>query len=226
MAGRPSNKKTEEIIETKPTVTGVIDTEKEDLKKQNEQMAEMLKQMQEQLIKLQSAPQVVVAQTTSNGLSGKKIKCINLMNNMLNVSTEPNGMGRVFSFDKYGDTRLINFDLLTDIVASYPNTVENGFMFIANKDAVEELGLTEEYKKIYTKDMIDELVYLRRENDVDLFIGMNKDLQESTARRIAELLNANETMDLNYLRKIKDETEIDIELIAKDLKEFDVKIVG
>jgi ADP-ribose pyrophosphatase YjhB (NUDIX family) len=38
------------------------------------------------------------------------------------------------------------------------------------------------------------------------------------------LLNQNETMDFNYLRKIKDETGIDIEQIAKDLKEIEVKL--
>ena len=82
----------------------------------------------------------------------------------------------------------------------------------------------DEYEKMYTKDIIDELVYLRRENDADLFIGMVKELQESTSVKIAELLNQNETMDFNYLRKIKDETGIDIEQIAKDLKEIEVKL--
>lgn len=222
MAGRPKKETKEVVIENKEVVTGIIDTEKEELKVQNEQMAEMLKQMQAQLSKMQNT-QVVVAQA-DKGLSGKKIKCINLMNNPLNVSTEPNGMGRVFSFNKYGETRLIKFDELADIVSSYPNTVEKGLLFIANKEAVEELGLSDEYEKMYTKDIIDELVYLRRENDADLFIGMVKELQESTSVKIAELLNKNETMDFNYLRKIKDETGIDIEQIAKDLKEIEVKL--
>lgn len=222
MAGRPKKETKEVVIENKEVVTGIIDTEKEELKAQNEQMAKMLKQMQAQLSKMQNT-QVVVAQA-DKGLSGKKIKCINLMNNPLNVSTEPNGMGRVFSFNKYGETRLIKFDELADIVSSYPNTVEKGLLFIANKEAVEELGLSEEYEKMYTKDIIDELVYLRRENDADLFIGMVKELQESTSVKIAELLNQNETMDFNYLRKIKDETGIDIEQIAKDLKEIEVKL--
>ena len=217
-AGRP--KKVEEpIVENN-------DTNK--LKEENSAMAEMLKQMQEQMAQLQaqveaSKSNVVIAQPEKT-LNGKKVKCINMMNNPLNVSTEPDGQGRVFSFDKYGDSRLIKFDDLADIVASYPNTIEKGLLLIANKEAVAELGLEDDYGDIITKDAMDELVYLRRASDVDLFICMSPELQKSTATKIAELLNANESMDFNYLRKIKDVTGFDIEEIAKELKEFDVKM--
>lgn len=229
MAGRPPKTKVEETTTTDEVVienkSETNETDK--LKAENSAMAEMLKQMQEQMAKMQaqiSAPTQLVVAQTDKGLSGKKIKCINMMNNPLNVSTEEFGQGRVYSFDKYGDIRLIKFDDLADIVANYPNTIEKGLMLIANKEAVAELGLEEDYGDIVTKDAMDELVYLRRESDVDLFICMSQELQKSTATRIAELLNANEAMDFNYLRKIKDVTGFDIEDIAKELKEFDVKM--
>ncbi len=225
MAGRP--KKVEETTTTDEVVIENKIDETDKLKAENSAMAEQMKQMQEMMAQLQaqiaSPTQVVVAQA-DKGLSGKKIKCINMMNNPLNVSTEPNGQGRVFSFDKYGDVRLIKFDDLADIVANYPNTIEKGLMLIANKEAVAELGLEDDYGDVLTKDVMDELVYLRRESDVDLFICMSAELQKSTATRIAELLNANESMDFNYLRKIKDVTGFDIEEIAKELKEFNVKM--
>jgi hypothetical protein len=56
-----------------------------------------------------------------------------------------------------------------------------------------------------------------------LLIGMEKNLQESIVIKIAQLLNANEKMDFNYLRKIKEETGYDIEQIAKDIKENESK---
>ena len=70
---------------------------------------------------------------------------------------------------------------------------------------------------------MDKVVWLREESDLDLFLGMDINLQESAARRIAELMNANERMDYNYLRTIKEQTGIDIEAIAKELKELQRK---
>ena len=224
MAGRPSTKVKEEVTST----DGVIVDNKELLKaqKDNLKMVKMMEMMQKEMeaLKSQMNSNPSVSQVQEKGLNGKKIKCVNLMHNPLNVSTEPDGRGRMYSFNDYGDFKMIKYDDLVDIVTSYPNTIEKGLMFITNKDAVEELGLEEDYKYIYSKEVLDELVYLRRASDVDLFIGMSKEMQDTTALEIAKLFNLNETMDYNYLKKIKDVTGIDIEEKAKDLKEFDVQL--
>ena len=96
-------------------------------------------------------------------------------------------------------------------------------IYISDGEAVEELGLSEEYDKLYTKERMDRVVYLREQSDVDIFLGMEKNMQESTAMEIAKLMNLNERMDYNYLREIKEKTGIDIEQIAKDLKENERK---
>lgn len=204
----------ETIPQTKSTVVNKVDKEKEELKKKNDELSEMLLKMQAQLNELATSSIGQVKETT---LLGKKVKCINLMRNPLNVSTEPLGRGKMYEFSKYGETKLIKFDDLSDIVASYPNTMGQGLLYIANKDAVEELGLTDEYTDIHPKELLDEIIYLRRDMDVDIFLSLPKDLQESMAVDIARLINAKESIDLNRLRKIKDETTIDIEEIAKTI---------
>ena len=183
------------------------------IEEQNKKMAEMQSQINNQ-------PQTTIIQQSNNGLSGKKVKVVNLMQNPLNISTEPNGMGRVYTFGNYGDSRLIKFDDLADIVSAYPYTMEHGLAYICDKEVVEELGLSEEYKKLFDKERMDKVVWLREESDLDLFLGMDINLQESAAKRIAELINANEKMDYNYLRTIKEKTGIDIEAIAQDLKDI------
>ena len=185
------------------------------IEEQNKKMAEMQSQINNQ-------PQTTIIQQ-NNGMSGKKVKVVNLMHNPLNISTEPNGMGRVFTFREYGDTRLIKYDDLADIVAAYPNTMEGGLAYICDKDVVESLGLSEEYEKLFDKATMDKVVKLREESDLELFLGMNKNLQESTARKIAERINANERVDYNYINTIKEKTGIDIEDIAKNLKDFNRK---
>lgn len=186
------------------------------LEEQNAKMAEMQKQ-------IDNKSQTVVVNADNNAIRGKKVKVVNLMQNPLNLSTEPNGMGRIFTFNKYGDSKLIKFDDLADIVASYPYTMEHGLAYICDKEVVEELGLADDYAKLFDKERMDKVVKLREESDLDLFLGMDINLQESAARRIAELINANERMDYNYLRTIKEKTGIDIEAIAKELRELQRK---
>lgn len=188
------------------------------LEEQNAKMAEMQKQIENN-----NQPQTVVVNNENNSIRGKKVKVVNLMQNPLNISTEQNGNGRVYSFKNYGDSRLIKFDDLADIVASYPYTMEHGLAYICDKEVVEELGLADDYAKLFDKERMDKVVKLREESDLDLFLGMDINLQESAARRIAELINANERMDYNYLRTIKEKTGIDIEAIAKELKELQRK---
>ena len=208
-AGRP--KKVEEVV----------NIDNKEIVDQNEIIKQLMEQIAEQNKKMEELQSKINENDNNFGI--KKIKCINLMHNPLNISTEPNGMGRVYSFKKYGDSRMIKFDDIADIVASYPNTMEGGLCYICDPNAVEALGLSEEYKNIYNKEIMDRIVWLREESDVDLFIGMDKNLQESTSIEIAKLINSNERMDYNYLRRIKDECGIDIEGIAKELKELDKK---
>ena len=194
------------------------------IKKLMAQMAELQKQVEDskkEKSDLQDLVKVLKSSGTKSdsNLSGKKIKCVNLMHSIVNISTEPDGKGRMFTFNNYGDVLPIKFDFLVDIVSAYPYTMENGLIYICDKEAVEELGLKEEYTKVYDKEKMDKLIYLREETDLELFLGMEKNLQESTAIEIAKLLNANESMDYNYIKRIKEETDFDIEEIAKDLKE-------
>lgn len=188
------------------------------LEEQNAKMAEMQKQIENS-----NKPQTVVVNNENTNMRSKKVKVVNLMQNTLNISTEPNGGGRVFTFNKYGDSRVIKFDDLADIVAAYPYTMEHGLAYICDKEVVEELGLSDEYAKLFDKERMDKVVWLREESDLDLFLGMDINLQESAAKRIAELINANERMDYNYLRTIKEKTGIDIEEIARELKDLQRK---
>ena len=185
------------------------------------QIAEQNAKMAELQAQINNQPTTIIQQ--SNSFNSKKIKVVNLMCNPLNISTEPNGRGRVYAFKEYGDTKLIKYDDLVEIVSSYPNTMEKGYAYICDKDAVESLGLTEEYKSLFDKNTMDKIIWLRSETDLELFLGMDDYLQESVAIKIAELLNANERIDYNYLRIIKDKTDLDIEKIANDLKDMTKK---
>lgn len=218
--GRKPKAKVEDI----ETATQVEDTQSELIKKLMAQIEAQNKAMAELQAKVDSSPQTVILdQSQSNVMRGKKIKCINLMHCAVNVSTEPNGQGRVFTFDKYGSYKMIKFDDLSDIVSSYPYTMEHGLIYICDKKAVEELGLSDEYSKLYTKEIIDKMIYLREQTDVDMFLGMEKNMQESTAMEIARKIYVNERVDRNFIFDIKEKTGIDIDLLVQELKDNDRK---
>lgn len=185
---------------------------------QEDIIAQLMAKIEELQNKIDNQPQSNYIRTEEN-FGGKKIKVISLVQGILNLSTEPDGQGRVYTFNKYSDSRMIRFDDLNDIISNYPVATEEGYFYITNKDVVKYFDLEEEYSKIYTKEMIDGIIKLQTDSDVDFLLGMNKDLRESTIMAIAERINSGERMDYNNLRRIKDEINVDIEDIANKLKE-------
>lgn len=173
---------------------------------------DLIKELKEQL---NQQPQVVVQ---SDKRVNAKIKCINLAHNPVNIATMPNGQGRVYTFNEYGQVHYIRHDDLLDIISSYPKTMESGIIYVADKEFCDEQNLYENEQVVYTKDIMDKLVYLREDVDVDMLCGMSAPLLESTVREIAKLYNNNEAMEPNKLERIKQETGYDIVKLAEDIK--------
>ena len=118
--GRKPKSKVEEVKIEKDA----IDLELEQKNDQSELIKQLMAQieaqnkaMAEMQAKMNAQPTVVVQK--DNGMGAKKVKCINLMHNIVNVSTEPEGQGRLYMFEKYGDYKMIKYDDLSDIVSSY-----------------------------------------------------------------------------------------------------------
>ena len=190
--------------------------EKEDVLKETQSALkdamELIQQLKEQV---NQQPQIVV-QNDNKAMS--KIKCINIAHNPVNIATMPNGQGRVFTFKESGQVQYIRYDELLDIISAYPNTMESGIIYIADRDFCKEQGLYNDDDIIYTKEVMDKLVYLREDVDVDMLCNMSEPLLESTVREIAELYNKGEEMEANKLERIKKELGFDIAKIADDIK--------
>ena len=229
---KPQTSKTNTTTQKKITTSKATnqnedeDEEAKRLKEENESLQKMLASMQEQITALMkqgtSAPQVQVIKDV--GSSGKKVKVMSLIHNPINVSTDVNGGGRVKSFDKYGDVRTIKFDDLSNMVSAYPNTFNKGYLYIMDNDVINELGLTDEYAStVYSKEQVDNIVNLTNETAVNLFVGMDKDLRDSTAKAIARNLKNGKKYDYNLIHMIKTETGIDIQSIADNALDLDIE---
>lgn len=195
---------------TKQDIQKELDETKNALKDAMDLIAQMKEQMKQQ-------PQVTVVNTTEKRPNAK-LKCINLYHGHLNVSTRPDGRGRVYEFKEYGQVQYIKYDDMLDIISSYPNTMASGLLYIADKDFCDEQNVYEDMDKVYTKEMLDKIVYLREDIDVELLKGMSKPMLESTIMEIARLYNANEAMEPNKLAEIKRDLGYDIIKIAEDIR--------
>lgn len=203
---------------TKAELQDNLKETKAELKETKDALKDAMSLIEDMKKKLEEQPQVTVVQQPAERRTNSKIRCISLSYDPLNISTLPNGQGRVFTFKKYGQSMYIKYDDMLDILSAYPNTIESGLLYITDKEFCEEQGVYDDIDKIYTKDMLDKVVYLRRDVDVELLQGMSKPLLESTIRKIAELYNANEAMEANKLAAIKETLGYDIVKIAEDIK--------
>ncbi len=196
---------------------------KSDAEIQLEKALEMISQMSEKMAEMQkniddNKNQPIIIKE-ERGFGSKKIKCINLLHNPLNVSTGERGKGKVYSFEKYGDSKMINGDHLYMICESYPRTMELGALYICDSDFVEDVGLSSVYEsKIYTPENVTKITYMRDETDVDMFLNMNDIFKQSIAVEIARNLSNGERIDFNFLEKIKQKTEYDISKLAEEIK--------
>lgn len=200
----------EKTTTTKTPTKQAIQKELDETKSALKEAMELIAQLKEQV---QTAPQVTVVQQQDKRPNAK-IKCISLSHCPLNVATRPNAHGRVFEFKDYGQAIYIKYDELLDIISSYPNTIASGLLYITDKEFCEEQGLYDEMDKVYTKDMIDEIVQLRNDMDVELLGGMSKDMLEDVIMEIAKRYNANEEIEANKIAEIKRKYNYDIIEVA------------
>lgn len=211
--------------------------------KQND-MAQMMAQMQEQILALQKQlhestkkvektdkeksdlQQLVEAlksnENTETKNLPKKVKVISLVPHIYNLTTQENGKGKTFTFEKFGQMITMKTSELEEILSiqAYRNQAEQGYFYILDKDIVEDQDLTEAYEHISNKEAVEHVMNLDSDECVDIFCGLNKDMQESLAAQIAENMAKGARLDRNRIADISMRTDIDIEKIAEQFSKI------
>lgn len=207
-------------------------------------MAQMMAKMQEQILALQKQlaestekvektdkeksdlQQLVEAlksnENTETKNLPKKVKVISLVPNIYNLTTQENGKGKAFTFKEFGQMITMKTSELEEILSiqAYRNQAEQGYFYILDKDIVEDQDLTEAYEHISNKEAIEHVMNLDSDECVDIFCGLNKDMQESLAAQIAENMAKGARLDRNRIADISMRTDIDIEKIAEQFSKI------
>lgn len=194
------------------------------VQKEKDDLATMLAQLQAQMIQLQS--QVGGTQKKVNDNLPNKVKVVNLLSQTLNLSTEPMGGGKVFTFEGFGDMVTMKTSHLEDILSIpvYRKEAEQMFFYICSPEIVEDQDLTDSYENGITEETVRFITSLQDDKCVDMFVGLSKGLQDSISTKIAEDMAKGIDYDRNRLADIQMRTEIDIQDMAKTFKELNEKV--
>lgn len=197
MAGRPRKTAVAEEKNTK-----LVAEIKTDI---NEELMKQLKEMQEQLAKLKAENDSLKESQVEEEeeLTGDtEIMVISQTIGGLTISTEGNGIGTTYRFDKFGDIQDIPFSDLKEIVKNKPNFAKEGVYYIANEKAVKKLRLASDYKNIIGNELFSHLLDEKPDVVVEAYKKAPRLQKEQIIGMIEEKIANKEEVDGNVLVKI------------------------
>lgn len=192
---RPKKTQTTEATSTKANVN--VDVNAELLKK--------LEEMQKQINELKTENQALKNDTDemNEELNGDtEIEVISQFVGTLALSTDGNGMGTVYRFEKFGEVQDIPFSDLKDIVKNKPSFAKEGLFYISNKEAVKKLRLTKEYEHIVNSNIFAHLLDEKSDVIIKAYENAPRLQKEQIVSMIDERLARNQEVDGNVLVKI------------------------
>lgn len=186
-------------------VVAQIDVSKEVVADVTQELLNKLEEMQKQINELKSENQALKNDTeeTEEELNGDtEIEVISQFVGKLALSTDGNGMGTVYRFEKFGDVQDIPFSDLKDIVKNKPKFAKEGLYYIANKEAVKKLRLTKDYEHIVNNDIFAHILDENSDVVIRAYKNAPKLQKEQIVSMIDDRLAKNQEVDGNVIVKI------------------------
>ena len=194
---RPKKDTTKVVAQLDVSEKVVTDVTQELLKK----LEEMEKQIQE--LKFENQALKNDTEEAVEELNGDtEIEVISQFVGTLALSTDGNGMGTVYRFEKFGEVQDIPFSDLKDIVKNKPSFAKEGLFYISNKEAVKKLRLTKEYEHIVNSDIFAHLLDEKSDVIIKAYENAPSLQKEQIVSMIDERLARNQEVDGNVLVKI------------------------
>ncbi|MBQ0114134.1 MAG: hypothetical protein KBT03_13475 [Bacteroidales bacterium] len=206
--GRKKSVSTDEnikVVETSDDLT----TELEKANAEKAQMAQMLAQLQSQMLAMQQQlnnqnngqGQVVIKQ---NDDLTRTVKVVSMIPWTYNLSTQPLGRGKVYTFEKFGEFQNIKFSDMQDILSLVSEQFEKGYAILSTKKDYDDLGISYIYDTVLTQEKVEKLVSLNDDNSVDTILNMEEDMQEKIIGIIANRIATGISYDYNKIKKLED----------------------
>lgn len=198
MAGRPKKDATKVVAQIDVSNEVVQDVTQELLKK-FEELQQQLTELKAENEALKNNKQIV----TEDELNGDtEITVISQTIGKLVISTEGNGLGNVYRFEKFGEIQDIPFADLKEIVKHKPRFAKEGLYYIANAEAVKKLRLEKEYEHIVNNKIFAHILDEQSDVVIKAYKNAPKLQQEQIVSMIEERLKDGKSVDGNILIEI------------------------
>lgn len=192
--------------------------ENEKLKEEIGQLKKMIEELRKEKENIIDIPESTVSEIPLN----KLIKVVSLFHGILNLITNS---GKVITFNHFGAIKPITFGDLMEICDRQKRLAEEGYFMILDKDAVEALYLTEAYKKIVSKEVIENIITLPEEKIKEILENTTDAIKESIIDTIIKGINAGDIryLDKNKIYFIGQILGKDLFKMAEDVKVYNVQ---
>jgi hypothetical protein len=192
-AGRPAKK-----------ITSKKETEIEKLQRQVEELMKQVQNMTTSVSKENISVNSDIDDDDRDIVisSDDYIKVMSMLPYTLNLTTEPKGRGKLFTFEAFGEVKRILYYDLVHIIENHPSFVKNGYFVILDPRVIRRHGLDDAYESILNKEKIEKILSGNLSDAVKLFKSANKKQQETICQMIVQGGVEGKKYDLNLLDRL------------------------
>jgi hypothetical protein len=176
--------------------------ENEQLKAKIDAMEQMLQTLMGQKSTVVAAPAVEEVDDYVEIPPQKAIKVMSLTNNVLVLSTEGYGKGKIYQFNTFGQVRDIPYSDLADILHYHDKFAQEGAFYVMNKDVVYNHGIQEYYETLLDRKKLENILNENKTDIVNLFQSTSDMQREAIVSLLLGKLKNGEELDLNKVNAI------------------------
>jgi hypothetical protein len=176
--------------------------ENKNLKSKLSEIEEMLKLLTQNQLKQASVPDYIIKTESEDDKklqSTDYIKVMSLNFGKLVLTTEQKGQGKIYIFNKFGETKNILYSDLANLIHNQQSFAEQGRFYIFNKQVIRNHGLDQYYEKFMTKEKIENILQYNRDEIIDLFTNATESQKETLVNILIKKMIDGEDVDVNKI---------------------------
>jgi arsenate reductase-like glutaredoxin family protein len=185
------------------TVKKTNTTTKDELTKKNKELEEKVNTLLSKIENLTNNKTTSIQQNMYDISLNKVVPVVSLFYGGLTLKTAKSG-GHEYRFEKFGDLRPIVYQDLLNCISTQNRFFREGFVYIMDQDVVSANNLNDFYKKILSKEQIEDLLNKNNETIRALFSNTTSTIQQTIVDLILEKIRTKQNLDSNKVNIISE----------------------
>lgn len=189
-----------------------------------EELKKLKKELNELKKLLAQATETSVNQNNNVPMNNDRdILFTSLYPGILNLSTEGNGVGDIYTFNEFGSELNIPYQEARQIIRKNRRFATEGYFFISDDDIIKSERLESDYKTILDKNKILNLFEVSGDKFRKIFENMTGAQQDILHQIVVKKLKNNENVDMNVVYVINETLKCDVLDESKNDKKLEEK---